>query len=268
LEAVPLLGGQWLVVCLDETGWNAGSGTQLFRPPVIGPDGSIIAVLGHAWWLSARGDKLWKRREVSTSIHRHRRGRKDRGHRWGWHCGLQPDGKFIMELPGFGQGAAPVGPAMDASGFGYVPLSPLGLAALNPSGRRTWAFKLETAETFAFSGTTMAADGTLYAGTDNGRVMAIKSQNLPARSSWPMFLHDAQHTSRDHRPFLRPRQADDGSWSAELLGELNTRYSIEVSDDLAGWIPLSTLSTSGTNRVLILRDVIRPEARLRFYRAR
>jgi outer membrane protein assembly factor BamB len=188
-----------------KTGWNDGAARDpTFRLPTIGPDGSIIAVLGHGLVaVSPHGDKLWET-PGTFNFYSPAIGEDGKIVVIGGDgiVGYNPTGSLLWSYSGFGQRvAAPVGPAMDASGFGYVPLSPLGLAALNPAGRRTWAFKLETAETFAFSGITMAADGTLYAGTDNGRVIAIKSRT-PGAQLLADVLHDAQHTARDHRAFF------------------------------------------------------------------
>lgn len=43
----------------------------------------------------------------------------------------------------------------------------------------------------------VGSDGTIYVGSDNGKLYAIYSDSRGlAQSSWPMFHHDVQHTGR------------------------------------------------------------------------
>ena len=88
-------------------------------------------------------------------------------------------------------------------------------------------------------------------------------------SSWPMLLHDAQHTSRDHRPFLQaPERSANGQWSVGLVKELNSVPTVEASDDLQTWTPMAVPPAGATNRSLTIPDDTQKNRRSRFYRAR
>ncbi len=70
-----------------------------------------------------------------------------------------------------------------------------GLFAINPDGTEKWLFQKDHASS-GISSPAIGTDGTIYAVLDD-KLFAIYSDSSGlAKSPWPMFNHDAQHTGR------------------------------------------------------------------------
>src|SRR5207247_6097547 len=65
--------------------------------------------------------------------------------------------------------------------------------ALDFNGTNTWELNLGTSTR---SSPTIAPDGTVYVGGDDGKVRSIFGSGALAASAWPMFQHDIRHTGR------------------------------------------------------------------------
>jgi hypothetical protein len=66
------------------------------------------------------------------------------------------------------------------------------LYAVNPDGTQKWAF---TTGGPINSSPALGPDGTVYVGSDDGKLYAVYSDSPGlASSSWPMFHRDLRHT--------------------------------------------------------------------------
>ena len=71
---------------------------------------------------------------------------------------------------------------------------PLAGADKKKSGTALWEF--ETGGK-VFSSPAIGSDGTVYVGSDDNKLYAIRTESLgPAKSPWPMRGQNAQHTGR------------------------------------------------------------------------
>ena len=63
------------------------------------------------------------------------------------------------------------------------------------AGSKLWEF--ETGGMISYSSPAIGSDGTVYVGSDDKKVYAIKTDSKgPAKSSWPMRGQNALHTGR------------------------------------------------------------------------
>ena len=85
-------------------------------------------------------------------------------------------------------------PAIGSNGTIYVGSRDGKLYAINPDGSEKWAFNTGD---IVYSSFAIGSDGNVYVGSSDGKLYAIygDSEGL-ARSSWPMFHHDVEHTGR------------------------------------------------------------------------
>ena len=148
----------------DTVLWEFDTGSAEVFSPAIGPDGAVyVGSYDHKLYaLSGKtGDKLW---EFETGLF------------------------YVDRSPAIGSdGTIYVGSTEPFKGGGK-------LYAINgQSGVKKWEF---TGGTWA--GTpTLSDNGTIYMGTDNQKLYAIKTDSKgPAKSPWPMFGQNAQHTGR------------------------------------------------------------------------
>ena len=86
-------------------------------------------------------------------------------------------------------------PAIGSDGTVYVGSIDNKLYAINgKSGVKLWEF--ETGGD-VWSPPAIGSDGTVYVGSDDNKLYAIKTDSKgPAKSPWPMFGQNAQHTGR------------------------------------------------------------------------
>lgn len=151
-------------------------------------------------------------------------------------------------------------PALANDGTIYCITEAGRLHAVSADGMSLWEFDAGgTVHTSPVIGT----NGVIYFGTDNGKLIAIQGSAPPARSPWPMYRHDAQHTGRTFQNGLR---AETPGLPAQLQLRLSVEpdipYLVEYSSDLVHWQSSFTYSGEGG----ILR-VSRPStATSHFYR--
>jgi len=89
-------------------------------------------------------------------------------------------------------------PAISAGGTVYFLSDDGYVYALSTSGRRVWEYEVavEDKELYYTSSPVIAPDGTVYVGSWDGGLYAFTGDGPPARSLWPQYRHDAQHTGR------------------------------------------------------------------------
>jgi outer membrane protein assembly factor BamB len=112
------------------------------------------------------------------------------------------DGKLYAITPGgspkwnFSTGNPVRSPAVDSDGTVYATSHYDNLYAVTPGGAKKWVFGMKGG---FFP--TIGPDGVIYI-CDYSNLYALRTTcRGPARSSWPMFLHDPQHTGRLQWPF-------------------------------------------------------------------
>ena len=86
-------------------------------------------------------------------------------------------------------------PAIGSDGTVYVGSWDDKLYAINgKTGDKLWEFKTGN---YVFSSPAIGSDGTVYVGSHDKKLYAIKTDSKgPAKSPWPMFGQNAQHTGR------------------------------------------------------------------------
>ncbi len=70
--------------------------------------------------------------------------------------------------------------------------------AVSATGRRVWRYEvaMEEKDLYYTSSPVIGPDGTVYVGSWDGGLYAFEGDGPPARSLWPQYRHDAQHTGR------------------------------------------------------------------------
>ncbi len=132
------------------------AGGELTSSPAIGPDGTI--------YVGCDNNKIYA---INANL----------TYKWAF-----PTGGTVASTPAIG-----------ADGLIYVGSTDNKLYVLNPNGSLAWAYPLWDQ---IWSSPAIAPDGTVYVGADlNFHAFYSTSPRL-AKSAWPMFRHDPQHTGR------------------------------------------------------------------------
>ncbi len=165
-----------------------------------------------------------------------------------------PLGTNVWTKParGFHYGAG----AASSAGVTYLADYSGFLQALTTSGNRAWEFPLEAV---AASSPAIAPDGTLYIGTDDGRLRSFFGQGGLAASSWPMFQRNLGHSGRhDYVPGLPGRVATVSATDKTYNNQVEVTWtSVDGAWYYEIWrVPVSNLlhaerlagSLSATNR--------------------
>lgn len=89
-------------------------------------------------------------------------------------------------------------PALSAAGTSYFLPDDGVLYALSSTGRMVWQQDVAASDKSLYytSSPTIGPDGTVYVGSWDGVLYAFEGDGPPARSLWPQYRHDAQHTGR------------------------------------------------------------------------
>ena len=76
------------------------------------------------------------------------------------------------------------------------------LVAKAPNGRLLWTREVASGEKEVYytSSPTIGPDGTVYVGSWDGGLYAFRGDGPAAKTSWPQYRHDAQHTGRQVQP--------------------------------------------------------------------
>jgi len=96
-------------------------------------------------------------------------------------------------------------PAISDSGTVYFLPDDGVMYAQQSTGRLVWKADVAAEEKSLYytSAPCIAPDGTVYVGSWDGAVYAFDGNGAPARSLWPQYRHDAQHTGRLTKPRRR-----------------------------------------------------------------
>lgn len=142
--------------------WSLQTGGITASSPVIGEDGTIFLGVNQTYTaVSAEGKLKWQ-------------GFMDpRGY---------PPMDWVRSTP-----------AAIGKGNVVVTGTDLILVVFKPDGDWTWNHTLETG---SYSSPAVGPDGTIYAAALGGKLFALKNSLPLAKSSWPMFRADPQHTGR------------------------------------------------------------------------
>jgi outer membrane protein assembly factor BamB len=70
--------------------------------------------------------------------------------------------------------------------------------AFTTYGRPVWVHEIaeDDKDTYYGSSPAIAPDGTVYVGSWDGGLYAFEGDGAPAKTLWPQYRHDAQHTGR------------------------------------------------------------------------
>ncbi len=182
-------------------------------------------------------------------------------------------GQFSWEAPlGTGSRLPSTVPAVDAAGNIYW-CAGSAITAVSPKGSVLWSIHAPPpsdptqAGDWAITSPTIGADGTIYA-TLGPTLYAIASgTNGPARSSWPMYRANAQHTGSLQRPVLKqPQRRSDANFQFQIYSQqAGLTYDIQMSTNLTSWTSLTSIVATTLPTDVI--DLSASNAPLRFYRA-
>ena len=140
--------------------------------------------------------------------------------------------------------APPTTPAIDAAGLLWYCASN-SIIALNAQGQVQWS--LYGGGTIAggwLAGTspTIGPDGTLYAALGSTLYAIATGTNGPAKSSWPMYRHDARHTGSAEKPALKqPKKRADANFEFQLYAQIGQTNTVEVTTNLNLWTSLTSV---------------------------
>ena len=89
-------------------------------------------------------------------------------------------------------------PALARNGTIYFLSDDGYLYAMHAGGRLLWLYAIaeDEKDLYYTSSPTVGPDGTIYVGSWDGGVYAIRGESPPAKTLWPQYRHDAQHTGR------------------------------------------------------------------------
>ena len=179
--------------------WAFLTGGQISSSPAIAADGTIYftSTDGNLYALKPDGSERWRLHtgggtaaspvlDVPGQIYLAVNGIR---------ASFSSDGKKIWEYGGSPMLVEPA-PAVAANGLVYFAASWGNLTAFDAQGRAVWSADIGKG-VVPTSSTAIGADGTIYAG--NGRIlnaMAATNSAPLAKSSWPMFRANPQHTGR------------------------------------------------------------------------
>ena len=216
--------------------WYFTTGQWVQSSPALGSDGTIYVGSGDGvlYAVSAAGIPEWSFQTaswISSSPAIGSDGTIYVGSHDGRLYAVSPDGNLVW----YYQTGSPVrsSPAVGTDGTVYIGSDNGRLYAIGPDGRIDWfyqtGYKISSSPAVAADGTiyvgsedgslyaiggdgvaewshhtggavisspVIGADGTVYVGSDSGFLFALSGDSPPAASSWPMFRHDARHTSR------------------------------------------------------------------------
>jgi hypothetical protein len=100
--------------------------------------------------------------------------------------------------------------------------------------------------TYFFCSPVIAPEGVLYVGSEEGTLYAFRLDSAPAKSSWPMYRHDPQHTGRATQIALAVQSEFGNTITLALRVEANQRYSLESSPDLVNWSEILNFTGTAT----------------------
>jgi outer membrane protein assembly factor BamB len=114
------------------------------------------------------------------------------------HCAISADGKLKWQRDMGRNGYVPwdwvrTTPAALGNGNVVVTGSDLLMLVFKPDGDWIWNRSMETG---SYSSPAIGLDGSIYAASLGGKLFAMKNTLPLAKSSWPMFRADPQHTGR------------------------------------------------------------------------
>jgi outer membrane protein assembly factor BamB len=215
--------------------WATGEGLDLSSPVVVGLDGSLYVgnVGRHLYAFTASGQLLWDKLN-SFSFY-------------------------------FGNYTAA---AVDAGGNICYCISN-SIWGLSPQGQVQWQVggtpPLPSNGDMANTSPTIGPDGTIYASVDSTLYAIASGTNGPAKSSWPMYQQNAQHTGKIEKPTLQqPKKRADGGFQLQVMSQIDQPFTVQTSMDLVNWLDFTNMVCTN-----VPMDVIDPSppASAKFYRA-
>jgi outer membrane protein assembly factor BamB len=179
--------------------WSFTTGGPIISSPAVADDNTIYftSTDGNLYALKPDGTELWQlhtggatesspvldaQGEIYLAVN-------------GWRVGISAAGKEIWEYGGAAS-LIDVSAAVAINGLVYFTTAWGVLAAFNAQGQLIWAADIGRG-VVPTSSTAIGSNGAIYAG--DGRILHsfTATNNAPlAKSSWPMFRADPQHTGR------------------------------------------------------------------------
>jgi outer membrane protein assembly factor BamB len=185
--------------------WSFGAGEHEYFFPSAVPDqdGNVYAgnVDGYLYAVGPDGKMLWREKstdeeEIKPEVVFGPGGAVYFGNDGYYLCRREPDGglRDIFEADDVIAAAA----AVDADGNVFFVADDGYLFAMSSSGRMLWKQEIavEMKDIFYTSAPAIGPDGTVYVSSWDGGVYAFRGFAPPARTAWPQYRHDAQHTGR------------------------------------------------------------------------
>jgi len=197
------------IYCLEPGGdllWSFGAEDEydyFFPSAVPDRDGNVYAgnVDGHLYAVGPDGEMLWRKmstdeEEIKPEVVFGPGGVIYVGNDGYYLCRLEPGGRMrdIFEADEVIATAA----AVDADGNVFFVADDGYLFAMSLEGRMLWRQEIavEMKDIFYTSSPAIGPDGTVYVSSWDGGVYAFRGFAPPARTDWPQYRHDAQHTGR------------------------------------------------------------------------
>ncbi len=147
----------------------------------------------------------------------------------------------------------------------------LSLFAFDSHGVKQWEF---VSDQYGVAGgitsiPNLIHPGIIYVGSGNGKFYAIKASAGLAESAWPVSRRDGLQRARATGNVVRTLNALAATTSGSSLKlaaniDPDRSYRLEASADLQSWTTVTNLSSASGESVL--SDIIRSDARQRFYR--
>lgn len=180
--------------------WQFPTGGQIISSPSIGPEGEIYfsSVDGNLYALNSDGKKRWVTHTGGTTESSPVIGPNGNIYLGvnSNYCAFSGQGKQLWQFTiwqyyphHFVRGTGAIG----ADGLSYFGADDHRFWAIGPDGIWRWLTWLAGP---SVSAPVFSPDGTVYVQNVTYNFFAIKGASPPAKTSWPMFRADAQHTGR------------------------------------------------------------------------
>src|SRR5262249_18009464 len=111
----------------------------------------------------------------------------------------------------------------------------------------------------------LGGNGTIYFGSADWNLYAVRGSGNLAGTAWPMFHRNVRHTGKYFPPpTVTPALTPEGQFQLIFIGQPGQNYEVTASFDLLNWYPFAPIV--GAPGVTNLIDPASDQQALHFFR--